>query len=44
METAPHSEDWQDRQDETQMEGKAVRMAPVTTGGVWKAFQDFRAN
>lgn len=43
METVPHSENSQDREDERQMEGKAVCMAPVTTGGFWKAFQDFRA-
>lgn len=38
METVLHSE------NEMQMEGKAVRMAPVTTGGFWKSFQDFRSN
>lgn len=41
--TVPHSENSQDREGERQMEGKAVCMAPVTTGGFWKAFQDFRA-
>lgn len=39
-----YSEILQDSEDEMEMEMKAVCMAPVISGGVWKAFQNFRAN
>lgn len=38
METLSYSENQQDSWDGMEMEMKAVCMAPVTRGGVWKAF------